>query len=53
MGIEIGITCLLLIALTFVALIDMAFGELSDVGLRRLIGDSEDERPSATTSFLA
>ncbi|HEX8129361.1 MAG TPA: hemolysin family protein [Pyrinomonadaceae bacterium] len=53
MGIEIGITCLLLFALTFVALIDMAFGELSDVGLRRLIGETEEGRPTATTSFLA
>jgi CBS domain containing-hemolysin-like protein len=52
MEIEIGITCLLLVALTFVALIDMAFGELSDVGLRRLIGETEDGRPTATTSFL-
>jgi len=52
MEIEIGITCLLLIALTFVALIDMAFGELSDVGLRRLIGEAEDEPPTAATSFL-
>ena len=52
MGIEIVITGLLLIALTFVALIDMAFGELSDVGLRRLIGETEDGRPTATTSFL-
>ncbi|MCA1565617.1 MAG: hemolysin family protein [Acidobacteria bacterium] len=52
MEIEIGITCLLLVALTFVALIDMAFGELSDVGLRRLIGEAEDEPPTAATSFL-
>ena len=52
MGLEIGITCLLLIALTFVALIDMAFGELSDVGLRRLIGETEDES-STSASFLA
>lgn len=52
MEIEIGITCLLLVALTFVALIDMAFGELSDVGLRRLISETEDGRPTATTSFL-
>jgi CBS domain containing-hemolysin-like protein len=52
MGIEIGITCLLLVALTFVALIDMAFGELSDVGLRRLIGETEDES-STRTSFLS
>jgi len=52
MEIELGITCLLLVALTFVALIDMAFGELSDVGLRRLIGETEDETPTAGTSFL-
>ncbi|HLL70358.1 MAG TPA: hemolysin family protein [Pyrinomonadaceae bacterium] len=54
MEIEIGIAFLLLVALTFVALIDMAFGELSDVGLRRLIGETEDdERPTAATSFLS
>jgi CBS domain containing-hemolysin-like protein len=52
MEIEIGITCLLLVALTFVALIDMAFGELSDVGLRRLIGEAEDDSPTVATSFL-
>jgi CBS domain containing-hemolysin-like protein len=53
MEIEIGITGLLLIALTFLALIDMAFGELSDVGLRRLIGEAEDDRPTVAASFLA
>ena len=54
MKIEIGIAFLLLVALTFVALIDMAFGELSDVGLRRLIGETDDdERPTAATSFLS
>ncbi|HEX8455789.1 MAG TPA: hemolysin family protein [Pyrinomonadaceae bacterium] len=52
MEIEIGIGCLLLVALTFVSLIDMAFGELSDVGLRRLIGEAEDESPTAASSFL-
>ena len=52
MEIEIGITCLLLVALTFVALIDMAFGELSDVGLRRLIGETEDESLADGASFL-
>jgi len=51
--IEIVITCLLLGALAFLALIDMAFGELSDVGLRRLIGEAEEERPTAATTFLA
>src|SRR5947209_7632673 len=52
MQIEIAITCLLLVALTFLALIDMAFGELSDVGLRRMIADAEDE-PNAATTFLS
>ncbi len=52
MEIEIVITCLLLVALTFLAMIDMAFGELSDVGLRRLIAD-EDEQPSGALTFLA
>ena len=51
MEIEIGITCLLLVALTFFALIDMAFGELSDVGLRRMIADAE-EKPRAAAAFL-
>ncbi|HEX8180210.1 MAG TPA: hemolysin family protein [Pyrinomonadaceae bacterium] len=51
MEIEIGITCLLLVALTFLALIDMAFGELSDVGLRRMIAEAED-RPTTATKFL-
>ncbi len=52
MEIEIVITCLLLVALTFLALIDMAFGELSDVGLRRMIAEAE-ERPTVATTFLA
>jgi CBS domain containing-hemolysin-like protein len=51
MGIEIGITCLLLIGLTFLATVDMAFGQLSDVGLRLLISEA-DESPSAAAAFL-
>ncbi len=51
MQIEIVITCLLLVALTFLAMIDMAFGELSDVGLRRLIADA-DEQPTGALTFL-
>jgi putative hemolysin len=51
MEIEIVITCLLLVGLTFLATVDMAFGQLSDVGLRRLITEVE-ERPSAAASFL-
>ncbi|MCA1849475.1 MAG: CNNM domain-containing protein, partial [Acidobacteria bacterium] len=51
MEIEIGITCLLLIVLTFLATLDMAFGQLSDVGLRRLITEQE-ERSARATPFL-
>ena len=52
MEIEIAIACVLLVALTFLSLIDVAFGELSDVGLRRMIGDAEGEPPTAATQFL-
>ena len=51
MGIEIVITCLLLVGLTFLATVDMAFGQLSDVGLRLLITEAE-ERKSAAAAFL-
>jgi putative hemolysin len=51
MGIEIGITCLLLVGLTFLATVDMAFGQLSDVGLRLLITEAE-ERESRAAAFL-
>src|SRR5204863_4020076 len=51
MEFEIGITCVLLVALMFLALIDMAFAELSDVGLRRMLADAE-ERPTVATTFL-
>ena len=51
MGIEIVITCLLLVGLTFLATVDMAFGQLSDVGLRLLITEAE-ERKSAAATFL-
>ncbi|MBD0369531.1 MAG: HlyC/CorC family transporter [Pyrinomonadaceae bacterium] len=53
MDIAIGITALLLVVMTFLATVDMAFGQLSDVGLRRLITDAEEERPRArATAFL-
>jgi CBS domain containing-hemolysin-like protein len=52
MEIEIGITCLLLVALTFLATVDMAFGQLSDVGLRLLIGEAEESPASRSTPFL-
>jgi putative hemolysin len=43
MEIEIAIAALLLIALVFLATIDMAFSQLSDVSLRRLTSDTEED----------
>jgi CBS domain containing-hemolysin-like protein len=51
MALELGITCLLLVALTYLATIDMAFGQLSDVGLRRLSVEAEN-RAGAVAEFL-
>lgn len=39
---EIGVAFLLLVALTLLATIDVAFGQLSDVGLRRLTSEREE-----------
>ena len=52
MGLEIAIAVVLLVALTFLSLIDTAFGEMSDVGLRRMTGEAEDEPPTAASRFL-
>ncbi|HYE66454.1 MAG TPA: hemolysin family protein [Pyrinomonadaceae bacterium] len=52
MEIEIAITCLLLVAMTFLATVDMAFGQLSDVGLRRLITEAEEQPRARSASFL-
>ncbi len=46
MEIELAISLLLLLAMTFLAAVDMAFGQLSDVGLRRLAAEA-DEHPNA------
>jgi CBS domain containing-hemolysin-like protein len=46
MEIELAISFFLLLALTFLATVDMAFGQLSDVGLRRLATEAE-EHPDA------
>src|SRR2546429_2726458 len=46
MEIELAVSFLLLLALTFLATVDMAFGSLSDVGLRRLAAEAE-EHPTA------
>ena len=48
---EIGAACALLVVMALLSTIDVAFGQLSDVGLRRLTGE-RDERPSETIIFL-
>src|ERR1700732_2499198 len=52
MEVEIAITVLLLVALTFLATVDMSFGQLSDVGLRRLISEHEDLPATSSITFL-
>src|SRR5882724_11894050 len=52
MNIEIVLTFLLLIGLSLVATVDMAFGQLSDVGLRRLITEAEERANHRSAAFL-
>ncbi len=52
MEIEIAIAVLILLVLTFLATIDMAFSQLSDVGLRRLSSDFETSTKTKTVAFL-
>src|SRR2546421_11813248 len=52
MQIELILTFLLLIGLSVLATVDMAFGQLSDVGLRRLITEAEERSKSRTSAFL-
>lgn len=51
MKVELTITCFLLALLTFLATIDMSFGQLSDVGLRRLSVEAEN-RAGVVSVFL-
>ena len=51
MEVEIGLALLLLIALSILATVDMAFDQLSDVGLRRLIGENERQAGAPQPSF--
>src|SRR5829696_2495740 len=53
MELVIAIASVLLVALTFLSLVDTAFGELSDVGLRRMIGDAEEGEATPGAAFLA
>lgn len=52
MRIEFGLSFLLLIALSLLATVDMAFGQLSDVGLRRLITEAEEGSKRRSAGFL-
>jgi len=52
MEIALGISALLLLALTFLASVDMAFGQLSDVGLRRLAAEAEEHPNARYAPFL-
>jgi CBS domain containing-hemolysin-like protein len=49
---EIIVALVILIALVFLATVDMAFTHLSDVSLRRIAGEAEDAAQSGTASFL-
>ena len=53
MEIEIAIPALLLlIALAFLATIDMAFSQLSDVSLRRIASEAEEQQKRRSAAFL-
>lgn len=52
MQIEIILTFLLLVLLSLLATVDMAFGQLSDVGLRRLITEAEERSKLRSSEFL-
>src|SRR6266550_8981797 len=52
MQIEIILTFLLLFGLSLLATVDMALGQLSDVGLRRLITEAEERSKSRSSVFL-
>jgi putative hemolysin len=52
MEIALAVSFLLLLALTFLATVDMAFGQLSDVGLRRLAAEAEEHPTARYTPLL-
>ena len=52
MELEIGLALLLLIVLSVLATVDMAFAQLSDVGLRRLIGENGEKPEPRSRPFL-
>jgi len=50
--IEFALALLLLVGLSLLATVDMAFGQLSDVGLRRLITEAEERAKLRSSAFL-
>ncbi|HEU5459389.1 MAG TPA: hemolysin family protein [Pyrinomonadaceae bacterium] len=52
MELEIGLALLLLMVLSLLATVDMAFNQLSDVGLRRLIGENGEKPEARARQFL-
>ena len=52
MEIEIVLAAVILIAMAFLATVDLAFSHISDVGLRRLASESEDSQNQRTARFL-
>ena len=52
MQIEFIIALVLLVGLSLLATVDMAFGQLSDVGLRRLITEAEERSKLRSSAFL-
>jgi putative hemolysin len=52
MQLELILTFLLLVGLSLLATVDMAFGQLSDVGLRRLITEAEERSKLRSATFL-
>ncbi|HWN09398.1 MAG TPA: hemolysin family protein [Pyrinomonadaceae bacterium] len=52
MQIEIILASVLLVLLSVLATVDMAFGQLSDVGLRRLIAGAEERSKLRSSAFL-
>lgn len=52
MEIELAISLVLLLVLTFLASVDMAFGQLSDIGLRRLVAEAEEHPNARYAQFL-
>jgi putative hemolysin len=52
MEVEIIIALVILVALIFLATVDMAFTHLSDVSLRRLAAEAEENEQDTTATFL-